>query len=319
MISYDDYLLDNDKEGFMRPKKLFMLFFVVFCAYMIIFYSPSDAAAEKKLTIYTVNYPLKYFAERIAGEHANVVFPAPADGDPAYWVPDAKTITDYQKADLILLNGAQYARWTEKVTLPRSKMVDTSRKFKDRYVKLEEAVSHSHGPEGEHEHMGIAFTTWLDLDLAAKQAGEIENALSRKRPDLKSVFQRNYAALEKDLLALDRDIKAIVANKQKKPLVGSHPVYQYLERRYGLNMKSVHWEPDEAPDSKQLTELKGILKKHPAKWMIWEGDPLDETVSTLTGMGMKSIVFDPCGNKPETGDFMSVMQQNVKNLKTVFK
>jgi zinc transport system substrate-binding protein len=303
----------------MKFKKLNLLCFVIFCVGIIFSFLPSDAAAGDKLTIYTVNYPLKYFAERVAGEHANVVFPAPADEDPAYWVPYAKTITDYQKADLILLNGAQYARWTEKVTLPGSKMVDTSRRFKDRYIKLEEAVSHSHGPEGEHEHMGIAFTTWIDLDLAAKQAGEIEKALSRKRPDLKSVFERNYAALEKDLLALDRDIKAIVANRQKQPLIGSHPVYQYLEKRYGLNMKSVHWEPDEAPNSTQLTELKGILKKHPAKWMVWEGDPLDETVETLKAVGIKSIVFDPCGNKPATGDFMSVMRQNVKNLKMAFK
>ena len=59
-----------------------------------------------RLTVYVVNYPLKYFAERIGGDAVTVVFPAPADEDPAYWMPDAKTISDYQKADLILLNEA---------------------------------------------------------------------------------------------------------------------------------------------------------------------------------------------------------------------
>ena len=29
------------------------------------------------LTVYVVNYPLQYFAERIGGEHVEVVFPAP--------------------------------------------------------------------------------------------------------------------------------------------------------------------------------------------------------------------------------------------------
>ena len=36
----------------------------------------SSMAAEK-LTVYVVNYPLQYFAERIGGGHVKVVFPAP--------------------------------------------------------------------------------------------------------------------------------------------------------------------------------------------------------------------------------------------------
>ena len=35
--------------------------------------------AADRLTVYVVNYPLKYFTERIAGEHASVVFPASPD------------------------------------------------------------------------------------------------------------------------------------------------------------------------------------------------------------------------------------------------
>jgi zinc transport system substrate-binding protein len=71
-----------------------------------------------------VNYPLKYFAERIGGDHVRVEFPAPADVDPAYWNPALAGISAFQKADLILLNGAGYAKWIAKVSLPRSKIVD---------------------------------------------------------------------------------------------------------------------------------------------------------------------------------------------------
>jgi zinc transport system substrate-binding protein len=276
------------------------------------------AVGDDRLKVYVVNYPLQYFAERIAGEHAIVVFPVPDDVDPAYWMPDAKTIADYQQADLILLNGANYAKWTEKVTLPRSKMVDTSRKFKDQYIHAQEIQTHSHGPGGEHAHESLAFTTWLDLRLAAKQAKVIADALSRKRPDLKNSFDQNYAALEKDLMALDRDIKTLVAKNQAQPLMASHPVYDYLARGYGLNMRSVHWEPDEIPSGHQIMELKNILKEHPAKWMIWEGDPDKASVEQLKSTGVKSLVFDPCGNMPEKGDFLSVMRQNVENLKKAF-
>ena len=44
------------------------------------------------------------------GDRIEVSYPGPAGEDPAYWSPDAETIASYQKADLILLNGASYAK-----------------------------------------------------------------------------------------------------------------------------------------------------------------------------------------------------------------
>jgi zinc transport system substrate-binding protein len=280
--------------------------------------STATAGKSEKLTIYVVNYPLKYLAERIAGKHARVVFPAPTDVDPAYWMPDEKTISDYQQADLILLNGANYAKWVNKVSLPRFRMVNTSATFKDRYIEADEILTHSHGAAGEHGHEALVFTTWIDLSLAADQAEAIAKALGRKRPALRDTFQKNYQKLERELLKLDRDIKKVVLKEQSKPLVVSHPVYDYFARGYGLNIRSVHWEPDEIPTTEQMLELHNILKEHPAKWMIWEGEPIKESGERLKAIGIQSVVFDPCGNAPDQGDFMSVMRQNVQNLKEVF-
>ena len=63
---------------------------------------PQAVLAEDKLQIYAVNYPLAYFAERVAGDLADVTFPAPPGADPAFWMPDADTIADYQAAGLSL-------------------------------------------------------------------------------------------------------------------------------------------------------------------------------------------------------------------------
>ncbi|TNF56460.1 zinc ABC transporter substrate-binding protein, partial [bacterium] len=278
---------------------------------LLIISIPTFAISSDKLTIYTVNYPLKYFAERIGGEHVDVSFPTPDGVDPAYWIPERKTIAEYQKADLILLNGAHYAQWTEKATLPRSKVIDTSREFKGQYIRLKKAVTHSHGPGGEHAHEDVAFTIWLDFSFAVQQAKAIEKAFSRKRPGLYNTFQKNYKALENDLMELDRKIKGIVSKNPSLPLVLSHPVYDYLTRRYRLNARSVHWEPDEIPGDALWLELRSILKNHPAQWMIWEGKPLDKSVEMLKSTGAKSTVFNPCGNTPVQGDFLTVMNQNI--------
>ena len=61
----------------------------------------------------------------------------------------AKTLELSSSADLILRNGAGYARWVDRVTLPASKVVDTSAGFRERYLYLESVATHSHGPQGE--------------------------------------------------------------------------------------------------------------------------------------------------------------------------
>jgi len=291
---------------------------LIFAIIPCVIVTSSLSASADRLSVYVVNYPLKYFAERIAGEHATVILPAPVGKDPAFWMPDAKTIADYQRADLILLNGANYAKWINKVALPQFRLVDTSASFKDRYIKMSNVMTHTHGPTGEHAHAGVVFTTWLDFDLAAQQAKAIASALSRKKPAARDMFQSNYAALEKDLAKLDREIKQIVAKNPELPLLASHPVYDYLSRRYGLNIKSVHWEPDQVPSRNQWGELQVVLKGHPAKWMIWEGEPLPATVEMLKSNAIQRVVFNPSANAPNQGDFLSVMRQNVENLRAVF-
>lgn len=286
----------------------------LFLLVLVVLGASQRALAGEKLNIYTVNYPLAYFAERIAGDLATVTFPAPPDVDPAFWMPDADTIAAYQSADLILLNGADYAKWVSKVSLPRSRLVDTSRGFVDQYIEQPNLTTHSHGPSGQHSHRGTAFTTWLDLEQAAQQAEAIAQALIRKRPEAKDRIDRNLQSLQDDLLKLDRQISETTRANTGLPLLASHPVYQYLARRYGLNLRSVIWEPDEIPTEAQWAELEGMLKEQPARWMIWEDQPAQKIVERLHTLGVESVVVNPCGNRPLAGDFLTVMTGNSRRL-----
>ncbi len=268
--------------------------------------------------VYTVNYPLAYFAERIAGESVTVVFPAPPDVDPAFWSPSAETIADYQRADLVLLNGAGYAAWIQRATLSQSRLVDTSAALADRLIPVDDTVTHSHGPGGDHSHQGAAFTTWLDMVFAVGQARAVFDALVRLRPDNESVFRERLSDLEKDLGGLDKRLQDVAERIGDRPLVFSHPVYQYLGRGYGLNGRSVHWEPHELPGNDQWRELTELLTAHAVAWMIWEDEPLPDTVNRLEDLGIKSLVYRPCGNRPAEGSLVSVMLDNVAALEQAF-
>ena len=279
----------------------------------------ADEPLAKKHTVYVVNYPLQYFAERLAGDHATVVFPAPTGVDPAFWMPDVKTIAEYQKADLVLLNGANYAKWTNKVTLSRSKTVNTSAIFKDQYINAEEAVTHSHGPGGEHSHSSVMFTTWLDFSQAVKQAKAVRDALIAARLGPEEELLRNYESLRRDLLALDMAVAEIAKGFEGQPLFTSHPVYDYLARRYKLNIKSLFLDANGSPDNLVWEVVEYFRRDHPASWVIWESRPRPEMVEFLEARGIRSVVFDPCSSRPDKGDFLTVMQHNIGNLREALK
>ena len=281
--------------------------------------SSRDPQKSGKPVIATVNYPLKYFAERIGGDLIEVKFSVPKEEDPDFWKPDEASIEAYQKADLILLNGATYARWTETASLSPAKCVDTSASFKQKYITIADAVTHSHGPGGEHTHTGTASLTWLDFQQAIEQAKAVRDALLKKLPDQGAKINENFTALEADLKSLDQEMESMASQSRTQPLMLSHPVFQYWTRRYGLKTKSVHWEPDEVPNEEAIKELKKLLVDHPAKWMIWEDTPVEGSVKKLQELGIQSAVFSTTGNAPEKGDFLTQMKENIQNMRAVFE
>ena len=275
--------------------------------------------AGDRLQVYAVNYPLAYFAQRIGAEHIDVHFPLPPDVDPAFWQPSADEIARFQRADLILLNGADYAKWLKHASLPQRKLVNTSAAFQQDYISVKASLTHQHGPGGEHSHAGTAFTTWLDFNQALQQAAAIRAVLEKKQPEHQPVFSQNFELLAQELQALDQSMKAIVGTDPDKRLIASHPVYQYLARRYQIAIDSLMWEPDVVPEPGQWQALERRLESDPADWMIWEGNPNAESVQRLQAMGLNSLVFEPGANAPEEGDFISVMKNNIMELEKAYQ
>ena len=144
---------------------------------------PAHSRDARSPVVTVVNYPLQYFAQRIAADRISVAYPGPADSDPADWRPGSTEIAVFQQSDRIFLNGAGYARWVRHVTLPTSRMVDTSAAFADRIIELEDAARHTHGPQGDHTHGDAASTTWLDPTLAILHAEAIHKSLVSLLPD----------------------------------------------------------------------------------------------------------------------------------------
>ena len=81
----------------------------------------------------------------------------------------------------------------------------------------------------------------------------------------------------------------------------------------------MHWEPGAAPTAAQWRELDDHLASgFSADVMFWEAEPLAATAAALAERGVRSLVLDPCGGAPASGDFASVMAANVAALEDAF-
>jgi len=154
----------------------------------------------------------------------------------------------------------------------------------------------------------------LDPTLAQVQARTIRDALMKLMPEGRADFARNHDALTLTLAALDQRFTSVTALLEDRPLLYSHPVYQYFDRRYGLNGRALHLEPDQALTRAQWLELRDVLTEHPATIMLWEAPPLDATRTRLGELGIEVVVFEPAGNRPHELDFMQRQQANADNL-----
>jgi zinc transport system substrate-binding protein len=284
-----------------------------------------EEARTGKPVIYTTFYPTQYFAERIGGDLIDVVCPVPADEDAIFWMPDANVIQEYQAADLVVVNGAEFAKWVRKASLLESRVVDTAKPFTDDFISFEHATVHSHGKAGEHAHEGLDGHTWVDPVNAAIQADEIRKALVKRFPEHGAVFEKGFAALARDMDALDRRLKTYQAAYKNQPLLASHPAYNYIAQRYGWNIVNLDLDPEEMPSDEAIQEIKTTLQKHPAKYLIWEAYPTKAIADRMQEeLGLTSIEFSPCEllsreDLAAGKDYMTVMRDNLDNISVLFK
>lgn len=272
-------------------------------------------ALAAKPTIATTNYPLTYFAERLAGDFAEILYEIPADEDPAFWKPSDEQIARIQQADLIVMNGATYEKWAATAPLPLEGIVNTSLSFRKQYLETAGGEVHSHGDGPAHSHGGTAFTLWLDLQQANQQAEAIAMALHKEFPDQREAVSKSLAALTRELADLDKVMKKAAAGLQEAPVLASHPIYQYWARAYGVQVEALEWEPDMKLDEKALADLAGLMKENPrAKYFLWEGTPAEGHSDVLAKKGLTSIIVSPCFSKPGEGDFLSVMKDNAARI-----
>jgi zinc transport system substrate-binding protein len=273
--------------------------------------------ATEKIQIVAGFYPLAYAAEGIAGDLAEVVSLAGPGVEPHDLELTPGDVAKINDADLVVYIPEFIPALDAVVkTLDQSKVINATQG-----ITLTSGDSHSHeGEEAHSEEKGHSDESatdphiWLNPSNMVLIGNSIAQALSTLTSD--SAINENRSSFENALTTLASDYTAKLASCSIKALVVSHEAFGYIANAYGFEQVGISGlSPEAEPSPARLAEVAKIAKAENATTIYYESLVDPKVAKTLADeLKITAEMLDPLESPPASGDYLSVMQQNLDTL-----
>jgi zinc transport system substrate-binding protein len=273
--------------------------------------------ATEKIQIVAGFYPLAYAAEGIAGDLAEVVSLAGPGVEPHDLELTPGDVAKINDADLVIYIPEFIPALDAVVkTLDQSKVINATQG-----ITLISGDSHSHEGEEAHSeekgHLDESATDphiWLNPSNMVLIGNSIAQALSTLTSD--SAINENRSSFENALTTLASDYTAKLASCSIKALVVSHEAFGYIANAYGFEQVGISGlSPEAEPSPARLAEVAKIAKAENATTIYYESLVDPKVAKTLADeLKITAEMLDPLESPPASGDYLSVMQQNLDTL-----
>jgi len=273
--------------------------------------------ATEKIQIVAGFYPLAYAAEGIAGDLAEVVSLAGPGVEPHDLELTPGDVAKINDADLVVYIPEFIPALDAVVkTLDQSKVINATQG-----ITLISGDSHSHEGEESHSeeegHSDESATDphiWLNPNNMVLIGNSIAKALNALTSD--SAIDENRSNFENALTTLASDYTAKLANCSIKALVVSHEAFGYIANAYGFEQVGISGlSPEAEPSPARLAEVAKIAKAENATTIYYESLVDPKVAKTLADeLKISAEMLDPLESPPASGDYLSVMAQNLDTL-----
>lgn len=291
--------------------------------------SGTQGKEDGKLAVTASFYPMQFLAEKIGGKHVSVTSLTAPGTEPHDLELSPKQTAELGESDAIVyLKGVQPA---VDEAVEQSGVQHTADAAS--FTKLEkhgsEVGGHDHGDEHAeeshegHDHgdeSGLDPHIWLDPVKFAEAAEGVGKTLAAADPDHKADYEKNTAALVKELDKLDQEYKDGLKNRTSDTFITTHAAFGYLAERYGLTEEAISGLDPEASDvsGSRVKELQALAKEHDVHTVFFETLTSPDMAKTLADdVHAKTDVLDPIEGitkKSRGDDYISVMESNLKAL-----
>lgn len=262
-----------------------------------------------RLTAVATTTQVADFVREVGGEAVEVEQLLQPNSDPHDYEPRPSDVQAVAEADVIYASGEGLDEWIEEVAADsgtEAEIVDLG------------AVAPIRLPDDPH--------WWHDPRNAEAAVAEIERTLTAADPAQAAEFQRNAAAYEKRLRALDAGIAACIETvpAADRKLVTDHDAFDYFANRYGIEVVGavIPSQTTQAqPSAKDLSELADTVEAEGVKAIFPESSlssKVAQAIADQTGAGAEYTLYgDSLG--PEGSDGATYVEMEEANADSVVR
>lgn len=259
---------------------------------------------KHRAEVVTSFYPLHDFASHVDGGRADVSSLIPPGVEPHDWEPATGDVARARSADVRIINGAGFEKWSEVIGGKR-------------------AVNTSEGIELTNAGGGIDPHVWLDPVLAKRQVENIKAALMEADPKNADWYSKNAGAYVAQLDGLDAFVKSELAECKQSDFIAFHDAFSRFAARYGLTQHAIEgMTPEGEVLPQRIEQIVGLAKQLGIK-VIYSEDLVDSRLADMIAgelPGGKVLVLSPVEgiNKSEQAagvGHIEKMKENVEHLK----
>ena len=294
--------------------------------------APQDTptAVIDEISVVASFYPLAYVTEAIVQDLASVSTIASGSSEPhdfelspsdvakivssdfAIYIPEFMPSFDAALNDLA---SEQIIDATNGITLLESDHDEHGHEEEDDDDEHGEE-EHGHEEDDDHAHENGDPHVWLNPLNMVIVAKQIAATLTRAYPELAVELNSNLANFETQMIELDNSYKTALAECEIKTLLVSHEAFGYLVDQYGFTQLGISGiSPEAEPSPARLAEVAKVAREISAT-TIYHETIVDPSVANALAeeVSIVSAVLDPIESKPEMGDYLYAMEQNLEAL-----
>ena len=253
-----------------------------------------SAATSARVDLFVSVIPLKYFAERVGGEHVEVGVMVQPGHSPVTYEPTPRQMAALSVADAYIRIGVPFESfWMEHIreANPGLEIIDARAGIDSSLMAISslspEGYEKDNARQNEDPHI------WLDPALAGEIVKTIRNYLIHADKANSEVYRRNTEQFLKELEQLDIRIRHIFSSVNNRRFLVFHPAWGHFAGAYGLEQLVVEHEGKE-PGPHALSKLVELARRENIRTVFVQKQISSRIAHTLaTEIGGRIEVLDP--------------------------
>ena len=246
---------------------------------LILTAAPTSRAADGKISIVAAENFYGDVARQIGGDDVAVasVMSNP-DQDPHLFETTPSVVKQIADAQIVILNGADYDPWMDKLLKASPKPGRTAIVVADLVGKK----------AGENPHL------WYDPGTMPAAAKALAEAFVKADPAHKDAYAARLKTFLASLKPIDEKIAAIRGKFTGTTVTASEPVFGYMANALGLKMRNESFQlaimNDTEPSAHDVAAFQDDLKGHKVRVMFYNKQASNKAVQTLVDLAHASKI-----------------------------